>query len=329
MSVNKLEHNFRPSGRDVVRCKQTGNITELMWIEKRNSRMYIRKVDADHYIDLREEPNPETGECILHEFNRSENRAQNKAGVAKSLALGRDLLNTNIVDVDFCRWVTLTYAENMTDPKRLYEDFKNFNKRLRYKLGEKYEYIVAMEPQGRGAWHAHFVMIFDHKAPYIPNAELAEIWGHGFVKVKRLDNVDNVGAYLTAYLGDMDLQEAIDTKQIKLPARCNAENVSGEGIKEVEVEIDGETVKKKYIKGGRLHMYPPKFNIFRYSRGIKKPTVELMNADKAEKKVSADTLTFEKTLKITNGKDFESILNSRYYNSKREKSQECTAVVKK
>lgn len=329
MSVNKLEHNLRPSGRDVVRCKQTGNITELMWIEKRNSRMYIRKVDADHYIDLREEPNPETGECILHEFNRSENRAQNKAGVAKSLALGRDLLNTNIVDVDFCRWVTLTYAENMTDPKRLYEDFKNFNKRLRYKLGEKYEYIVAMEPQGRGAWHAHVVLIFDHKAPYIPNAELAEIWGHGFVKVKRLDNVDNVGAYLTAYLGDMDLQEAIDTKRIKLPARCNAENVSGEGIKEVEVEIDGETVKKKYIKGGRLHMYPPKFNIFRYSRGIKKPTVELMNADKAEKKVSADTLTFEKTLKITNGKDFESILNYRYYNSKREKSQECTAVVKK
>lgn len=329
MSVNKLEHNFRPSGRDVVRCKQTGNITELMWIEKRNSRMYIRKVDADHYIDLREEPNPETGECILHEFNRSENRAQNKAGVAKSLALGRDLLNTNIVDVDFCRWVTLTYAENMTDPKRLYEDFKKFNMRLRYKLGEKYEYIVAMEPQGRGAWHAHVVFIFDHKAPYIPNAELAEIWGHGFVKVKRLDNVDNVGAYLTAYLGDMDLQEAIDTKQIKLPARCNAENVSGEGIKEVEVEIDGETVKKKYIKGGRLHMYPPKFNIFRYSRGIKKPTVELMNADKAEKKVSADTLTFEKTLKITNGKDFESILNYRYYNSKREKSQECIAVVKK
>lgn len=329
MSVNKLEHNLRPSGRDIVRCKQTGNITELMWIEKRNSRMYIRKVDADHYIDLREEPNPETGECILHEFNRSENRAQNKAGVAKSLALGRDLLNTNIVDVDFCRWVTLTYAENMTDPKRLYEDFKNFNKRLRYKLGEKYEYIVAMEPQGRGAWHAHVVMIFDHKAPYIPNVELAEIWGHGFVKVKRLDNVDNVGAYLTAYLGDMDLQEAIDTKQIKLPARCNAENVSGEGIKEVEVEIDGETVKKKYIKGGRLHMYPPKFNIFRYSRGIKKPTVELMNADKAEKKVSADTLTFEKTLKITNGKDFESILNYRYYNSKREKSQECIAVVKK
>lgn len=329
MSVNRLENNYRPSGRELVRVKQTGNVTELMWIEKRNSKMYIRKVDADHYIDLREEPNPETGECILHEFNRSENRAQNKAGVAKSLALGRDLLNTNIVDVECCRWVTLTYAENMTDPKRLYEDFKKFNMRLRYHLGEKYEYIVAMEPQGRGAWHAHVVMIFDHKAPFIPNHELADIWGHGFVTIKRLDDVDNVGAYLTAYLGDMDLQEAIDNKQLRLPAGCTADNIVGEGIKEVEVDVDGEKIKKKYIKGGRLHMYPPKFNIFRYSRGIKKPVVELMNADKAEKKVSADTLTFEKTLKITNGDDFETLLNYRYYNSKREKCQDDKPVEKK
>lgn len=315
MNVNRLENNYRPSGRDVVRVKETGNITEIMWIEKRNSRMYIRKVDADHYIDLREEPNPETGECILHEFNRSENRAQNKAGVAKSLALGRDLLNTNITDVERCRWVTLTYAENMTDPKRLYEDFKNFNKRLRYKLGEKYEYIVAMEPQGRGAWHAHVVMIFSHKAPFIPNHELAEIWGHGFVKVKRLDNVDNVGAYLTAYLGDLDLADV---------ENGNAEVPNGyHEIKVVEVEDEqGEKLEKKYIKGGRLHLYPPKFNIFRYSRGIKQPIVELMSADKAEKKVSADTLTFEKTLKISNGEAFESILNYRYYNAKREKSQD-------
>jgi hypothetical protein len=68
-------------------------------------------------------------------------------------------------------------------------------------------------------------------------------------------------------------------------------------------------------------MYPPKFNIFRYSRGIKQPTVEMMSADKAEKKVSADTLTFEKTLKIENGDDFETLLNYRYYNSKRPKCQ--------
>lgn len=304
MNVNKLEDNIHPLGGEMVRVKSTGHITELMWVEKRNTKMYIRKVSADEYIDIREEPDPETGELILHKFNRSNNRAENKAGVAKSLALGRDLLNTNITDVNRCRWVTLTYAENMTDPKRLYEDFKNFNKRLRYKLGEKYEYIVAMEPQGRGAWHAHVVMIFDHKAPFIPNHELAEIWGHGFVTVKKLDDVDNVGAYLTAYLGDMDLSD-VENGNVEVPKGYH-------DVKVVEVEDDnGEILEKRYIKGGRLHLYPPKFNIFRYSRGIKKPTTEMMRADKAEKKVSADTLTFEKTLKISNGEAFESFLLPR------------------
>lgn len=322
MEIQKALANSRPMGNEPVRVKTTGNVTELMWMERRNTQMYIRKVSADYYIDLREEPDPITGELKLHEFNRSENRAQNKAGVAKSLAHGRDLLNTNITNVENCRWVTLTYAENMTDPKRLYDDFKKFNKRLRYRLGEKYEYIVAMEPQGRGAWHAHNVMIFDHKAPFIPNAELAAVWGHGFVTIKKLENVDNVGAYLTAYLGDMDLQEAIDTEQLKLPAGCTADNVSGDGIKEIEVDVDGQKMTKKYIKGGRLHMYPPKFNIFRYSRGIKQPTVELMSANRAEKKVSADTLTFEKTLILSNGENFQSHINYRYYNSKRPKSQE-------
>ena len=315
MNVNKLDENIHPLGCEMVRVKSTGHITELMWVEKRNTKMYIRKVSADEYIDIREEPDPETGELILHKFNRSNNRAENKAGVAKSLALGRDLLNTNITDVDRCRWVTLTYAENMTDPKKLYEDFKNFNKRLRYYLGEKYEYIVAMEPQGRGAWHAHVVMIFSHKAPFIPNHELAQIWGHGFVTIKKLENVDNVGAYLTAYLGDLDLSD-VENGNAEVPKGYHE-------VKVVEVEDDnGGTLEKRYIKGGRLHLYPPKFNIFRYSRGIKKPTTELMRADKAEKKVSADTLTFEKTLKISNGEAFESLLNYRYYNAKREKSQE-------
>lgn len=299
MEVKKLHDNYRPHGREPVRMKLTGHIAEIMWCEKRNHTMYIRKIDDNHYIDLREEPDPETGEVILHEFCRSENRSENKSGVARSLSRLRDLINTNVVEVDNARWITLTYAENMTDTKKLYDDFKNFNKRMRYKLGEKYEYIVAAEPQGRGAWHMHMLMLFSHKAPFIPNSELAEIWGHGFVTVKKLDSVDNVGAYLTAYLGDMELSEA---------------RASGlHGTYEVkEVMVQGEDVPKRYVKGGRLHLYPPKFNLYRFSRGIKKPVVEVMSNEMAEKKVSAGTLTFEKTLKIVNG-DFESHLNYRYY----------------
>ena len=41
---------------------------------------------------------------------------------------------------------------------------------------------------------------------YIPNKKINEMWGNGFVVVKVIkvikQNVDNLGAYLSAYLGD-------------------------------------------------------------------------------------------------------------------------------
>ncbi|PBH18287.1 hypothetical protein BGV21_20980, partial [Clostridioides difficile] len=73
--------------------------------------------------------------------------------VRASLRRLRDYLNTNITDVSHCKWITLTYSENMTDTKRLYDDFVKFNKRLKYYINKEfdltYEYIVSMEPQGR------------------------------------------------------------------------------------------------------------------------------------------------------------------------------------
>ena len=86
-----------------------------------------------------------------------------------------------------------------------------------------------MEPQGRGAWHAHLVMIFDDKAPYIDNKFMADTWGHGFTTTKKLEDVDNVGAYLTAYLGDMDMLEFQNLSE----EEQNGMKIFG--IKEVEV----------------------------------------------------------------------------------------------
>ena len=194
MEIKKLDCSVSISDSALVRLKEMGNITEIMYSEKRSRGGYITKIDKDHYVDNR------TGE--LFEFQHIENRAQDLANVAKSLAQGRDILNANITDVSRCRWVTLTYAENMTDPNKLASDFKHFNKRCREIFGN-YEYITAAEPQGRGAWHLHCVFIFAGKAPYMENAVVRDCWKQGFVTVKRLDDVDNVGAYLTAYLGDM------------------------------------------------------------------------------------------------------------------------------
>ena len=298
LKIKTLEEHFRPTDHQEVKVKSMGNIVELVHYERVNSQIWIKKISDDEYIDLR------TGE--VKQCNKIDNRAGNLNTVRQTLSKLRDLLNTNITDPSHCRWVTLTYEENMTDPKRLYEDFKKFNMRMRYK-GYKYEYIVCMEPQGRGAWHAHLVMIFDDKAPYIPNDEMASIWGHGFTVTKKLEDVDNVGAYLTAYLGDMDMS---DYKNLS-PEEKDQMQIFG--IKEIEIE--GSKEKKSIIKGGRLHMYPPKFNIYRRSRGIKDPIITYESEIEAQKKVSAATLTFEKTIEISDSdSQFSNKINYRHYN---------------
>lgn len=299
MEVKRLDTPFLIPDSAIVRLKEMGNIIEIMFSEKHSTGGYIRKIDKDSYCDIR------TGE--LKEFQHLENRAQDLSNVSKSLSQGRDILNANITDVSCCRWVTLTYAENMTNPDKLANDFKNFNKRCRSIFGN-YEYITAAEPQGRGAWHLHCVFIFNGKAPYMPNDLVSDCWKQGFVTVKKLDDVDNVGAYLTAYLGDMELSEA---------EKSNFSIKTIKGIKEVEYEDEnGEIQTKKYIKGARLCMYPPGFHIFRWSKGVKKPNVSNVDYKTAKEKASSAKLTFTKTVVLEDDeKDFKNTLNYEYYNS--------------
>lgn len=300
LKIKTIEGNISLQEKDVVRVKQMGNIIELMHSEKKNNEICIRRIDSDKYVDLR------TGE--VKEFEKIENRAGDMNSVRQSLGRLRDLLNTNITDTSHCRWVTLTYAENMTDTKKLKKDFEKFNKRMQYYLKDNpYEYIVAMEPQGRGAWHAHLVMIFKDKAPYIDNSIMAEKWGHGFTVTKKLEDVDNVGAYLTAYLGDMALEDYHKMND----QEKNSMKIYG--LKEIEVK--GSSEKKSILKGARLHMYPPKFNLYRCSKGIKKPLVTYETELEAQKKVSAGTLTFQKTIEISDlDSQFSNKINYRHYN---------------
>lgn len=283
-----------------VKVTSMGNITEVQYMTHRNTRQTIQMLPGgDQYLI------PSTGEVkdVTHHYTRSDN----KKGLYKTFANARAIINTNVTNVDHVRWCTLTYKENMKDPKRLYTDFQQFNQRFQYfckkrSLGSP-EYIVMMEPQGRGAWHAHLLYIWDHNAPYIANKDFQELWGHGFVKIKKLDNVDNVGAYLTAYLGDMEVNE------------ITSENIVGKLSKTVEIEENGKKVKKAIIKGARLDLYPVNFNMLRYSRGVKKPTSEMMSQDQANKKVLGATKTFESSVKLTDqANDFETIIVKEYYN---------------
>lgn len=305
MKVKKIKNKTDFIAKSMVKVTTCGNVTCVSTTHTPFTFVCDR-IDKDHYCYL------PTGE--IREYSHGTSRASDLQSVARSLALGRDILNANITDVSKCRWLTLTYAENMTDPKRLYRDFQTFNRRCRSAFG-RYEYITAAEPQKRGAWHLHCVFIFPEKAPFMKNEIVRNLWGQGHVMIKRLDeNVDNIGAYLTAYLGDMELTD--DEKADVHPGR----------IKTVDyIDNDGKMKNKRYVKGGRLKMYPPGFHMFRFSKGIKRPDVKYMyygNFEQKEK-ASCGTLTFSEKVEFSDETSgFTTSVSYEYYNKARKKSQD-------
>lgn len=285
-----------------VKVTEMGNIVEVQYMSRRNYKQTIQMLPGgEHFVVCA------TGE--IKDIEHHNTRKDNRKGLYKTFANARALINTNITDVSKVRWCTLTYAENMTDSKQLYKDFQQFNQRFQYYCKQhnygKPEYIVMMEPQGRGAWHAHLLYIWKNmKAPYISNDDFRKLWGHGFVRIKKLDNVDNVGAYLTAYLGDMEINE-IDNKLDYIGSEC----------KVIEMDEDGKKVKKAFVKGARLDLYPSNFNMIRCSRGIKRPVSEMMSQDTAKEKVLGATKTFESAIKLIDSEnDFESVIIKEQYN---------------
>lgn len=300
MNIDRIPDIRPDTPGTTVTVKQCGNVIEVRYMRSAPVAV-IEKVNADLYVDKR------TGE--VREFKHTASRWESKADVAQSLRKLRDLINTNLAIPKNALWVTLTYRDNMRDEKRLYEDFRRFWLRFRYYLDKHEhppaEYITAAEPQARGAWHLHGLFLFPGKAPFIPNADIARIWGHGFTKTKSLQGIDNPGLYLTAYLGDMELTEAMSA------------GVTRGRIAEADTtDEQGKHQKKAIIKGARLRLYPPGFNLYRASRGVKRPEVWQMTEAEAQEAIGGAPLTYEKTIAITDeAGEVKNIINYRQYNT--------------
>ena len=139
------------------------------------------------------------------------------------------------------KFVTLTFAENVTDSRYANREFTKFIKRLKGRLGYSPQYIAVVEFQKRGAIHFHVLM----NCPYIPVEVLERLWGHGFVKINAIDNVDNLGAYVTKYMTKDNIDERLagqksyfTSHNLKKPE----ETTDGELIDEVLAAADVERV---------------------------------------------------------------------------------------
>ena len=276
--IQRAQEPCKPMPWTLTKATVAGDTVRLMSAPGLLQSPCTRKINQDLYVDLR------TGEA--KEYSHISNRSESPESIRHSMERLRDLINCNVTaeTVQNCLWVTLTYRENMTDTKRLHQDWKKFWQKFeRYLAKEnlkKPEYITVIEPQARGAWHIHGFFIFPDAAPYISNNGVFEpLWGQGFTKAKRLKSCDNVGAYFTAYLTDLPVEDV------------SPGTATGFDTVEKIVNSDGIPEKKKFVKGARLKMYPPGCRLYRCSRGVKRPVIDYDDYQKEKEKTGASGKT--------------------------------------
>lgn len=231
-------------------------IVELQYMEKRNNKCPIRVLNGNQYLIK------STGEIC--DFDKTgTNRTNSYKSLYRTFKQLRYLINNNFLGCKNELFVTLTYGgidrpRILDGGKRFYMDFQIYIKALRRKYG-RIEFINVVEPHEDGHLHAHVLLkFFDYPDIFIKNDDMQNVyWKHGFTKTSNLVGVTNIGAYLSAYLTDVEASDE----------NIHDCLVLGEKIKVKEVK------GKRYIKGGRLKYYPKKFHIYRRSKGILDPEV--------------------------------------------------------
>jgi hypothetical protein len=157
------------------------NYTKRVW------REFEKKTQESE----KEKPQKEPEQLSIKEQLKLQKQKQ-QYSVNRTRTEIRRLINSN---PQITKFMTLTFAKNITDLKEANYIFNQFIKRMTYKY-PSFEYLAIPEFQKRGAVHYHILC----KMPFVHFSEIRETWGQGNIDIKRLNNVDNIGAYVCKYL---------------------------------------------------------------------------------------------------------------------------------
>lgn len=173
-----------------------GNVVEVTTYKEPIMKSFKNKIEKQKRLQTEEVKN--------------ENKIRSIRRTTKRI---RNLANANFVP-GRSSFLTLTFKENMTDYDVAFNCWDLFKKRIEYQIKEKLQYLGVVEFQtknyettGRKAIHFHICLF---NVDFISQEWLYETWNKitkGGVNIKSIEEVDNVGAYLTHYLGkDLDEQ---------------------------------------------------------------------------------------------------------------------------
>lgn len=180
---------------------QSGDIIEMYHYEEPRAIGYKVERKGAHtgdktYIDST------TGEIMTEEQIKINNRKKNSTRQKMNLIR---LANTNFRGKNV-RFLTLTFRENLQDIKKANKVFNQFVKNLNYQLKKAgkpaVKYLVVIEFQKRGAIHYHALTKMEFTRVEI----IRDCWRKaskdygGNVDIRRVDRVDNIGAYISKYM---------------------------------------------------------------------------------------------------------------------------------
>lgn len=154
------------------------------------------------------------------------------------------------------KFITLTL-----DPKRFTEEqlrdikytddlFKKFMMRFNYRLPQKLKYIAVREFHQSGRIHYHMICDWKIELPYESDVKEHErylgedVWKHGFVDIKQLNHVDNVGAYIIKYMTKNVAIEFFKGKKIYLCSKGLERPFEYKGIEAIAI-INAYDLKQK------------------------------------------------------------------------------------
>ena len=182
----------------------------------RKNNIKTNKNKVNNNLKLLNEDN--TKQVNIYEFEKELHKATKKQNIKQQSSANRTRRNIKRLansNQQLNKFLTLTFAKPMTE---LTTANKLFNTALKRILRAKpyFEYLAVVEYQkdtdffGRkkekgGSVHYHLlcnIVIPDNMDIFLWERMLAlKFWKNGFVKIKDIDNITNMGAYFSKYLG--------------------------------------------------------------------------------------------------------------------------------
>ena len=118
------------------------------------------------------------------------------------------------------KFLTLTFGDMVTDVKEANYEFTKFIQRLNYLVFDtkkaNLKYNAVIEFQKRGAIHYHVII---YNMPFTKQKIIEKTWGNGWIFINKIDDIDNVGAYVAEYLGNAEKGQGKEVTDDRLKGR--------------------------------------------------------------------------------------------------------------